>query len=122
MDKDCLKEPGDRSYFQLPENYFEDFQARLDARLDEMETPRLTMWGRFRPYVYFAAMFVLMFLTIDGVMKLRHQEEPAEQYTLLDQLEEISNETELTAEDILIGSLDGNAIYYYLYEDEDNLD
>lgn len=51
------KDPG----FRLPENYFEDFNKRMTDMLPDVEiTPvdvKPTMWERFRPLVYLAAMF-----------------------------------------------------------------
>ena len=51
------KDPG----FKVPENFFEDFNKRMTEMLPDVEiTPvdvKPTMWQRFKPLVYMAAMF-----------------------------------------------------------------
>ena len=51
------KDPG----FKVPENYFADFNQRMADMLPDVEiTPvdvKPTLWERFKPIVYMAAMF-----------------------------------------------------------------
>ena len=50
------KNPG----FKVPENYFNDFNAKLLESLPEVkitEEVKPTMWVRVRPFIYMAAMF-----------------------------------------------------------------
>ena len=63
MDKetsDILSKIGKDDGFKLPINYFENFQAQLEAKLPEKQfKPEIkpTLWVKIRPYVYLAAMF-----------------------------------------------------------------
>lgn len=57
---DILSKVGRESGFKVPENYFEDFASKMEAKLSEHEvipTVRPTLWSRLRPYVYMTAMF-----------------------------------------------------------------
>lgn len=63
---DILIRAGHRDGMTVPEGFFEDFAAKMEASLPmrpDAETaqariiPRKTMWERLRPYVYMAAMF-----------------------------------------------------------------
>ena len=60
-DSTILKKYGKDSGFNVPENYFADFNKRMSEMLPEVEiTPvdvKPTMWQRVRPLVYLAAMF-----------------------------------------------------------------
>ncbi|MDE6417791.1 MAG: hypothetical protein K2K49_01090 [Duncaniella sp.] len=62
---DILDKAGRNDGFTVPEGYFEDFAARMEARLPRREWedrgPRVvprSFWQQVRPYVYMAAMFV----------------------------------------------------------------
>lgn len=46
---------GTGNHFRVPEDYFDDFAARLMARLPEKEKPAVTVWRRLRPMLYAAA-------------------------------------------------------------------
>lgn len=61
--QDILSEIDHKSGMTVPDNYFADFQKRMEAALPEQEwekpvvvAPR-TFWQKVRPYVYMAAMF-----------------------------------------------------------------
>lgn len=65
--EDKLKEIyGTESGYRVPENYFEQLNARIISSLPEYpETPkevRLSAWQRIKPYVYLAAMFAGIWL------------------------------------------------------------
>ena len=58
------KDPG----FKVPENFFNDFNAKMAASLPEVkiteeETPNL--WVRIRPFIYMAAMFAGVWLMMN---------------------------------------------------------
>lgn len=58
------KNPG----FKVPENYFNDFNAKLleslpDVKITEEVKP--TMWVRVRPFIYMAAMFAGVWLMMN---------------------------------------------------------
>ena len=62
--EDILKEINRNDGMTVPEGFFEDFAAKMEAMLPERpeaEQPRRiehrTTWQRVRPYVYMAAMF-----------------------------------------------------------------
>lgn len=64
QDADILKKLDRRDGMTVPEGYFEEFAARMEASLPERPelqapspyVPR-TRWERIRPYAYMAAMF-----------------------------------------------------------------
>lgn len=58
------KNPG----FKVPENYFNDFNAKLLESLPEVkitEEVKPTMWVRVRPFIYMAAMFAGVWLMMN---------------------------------------------------------
>lgn len=67
-----LNEVGKTNPFKVPEGYFERFSVDLMSQLPErtVEEPKaLSLWGKMRPWVYMAAMFVgimLMFKIFGG--------------------------------------------------------
>jgi hypothetical protein len=62
MDKELnkiLKETGNRNPFTVPENYFENFAADIDAKI---ASDKLTAKRLLKPWFYMAAMFVGLFI------------------------------------------------------------
>ena len=58
--------------FKVPENYFAQFNEEIMNRLPEKEivVPEpISMWDRAKPWVYLAAMFVGLYITINFLMK-----------------------------------------------------
>lgn len=58
------KEPG----FKVPDNFFNDFNAKMMEALPEVkitEEEKPTMWVRVRPFVYMAAMFAGVWLMMN---------------------------------------------------------
>ncbi len=58
------KNPG----FKVPDNYFNDFNAKLLESLPEVkitEEVKPTMWVRVRPFIYMAAMFAGVWLMMN---------------------------------------------------------
>lgn len=58
------KNPG----FKVPENYFNDFNAKLLESLPEVKITKEvkpTMWVRVRPFIYMAAMFAGVWLMMN---------------------------------------------------------
>ncbi len=132
-----LQDKADAQPFQVPEGFFDDFQTSLARRIDEIEavgqqakmaevqteaskTERpvvdITWRQRVKPYLYFAAMFVMMFFTIKGIIG---QREVQQQNLAMQELEveEVSTD-QITAEDILMSELDSYNLMYYLYGEE----
>lgn len=113
---------GDKSIFNVPENYFENFQAelenRMNAELSESDTSkRIPLLYRLKPYVYAAAAFVAIFFSVQFIINMTGNKD----VTTTSRLEfmEENNIEPITAEDILMSSLDEYSIlYYYLNENE----
>ena len=58
--QDILSSIGRESGFKVPENFFEDFAARMEKELPKHEVipeVRPTRWNKIRPYIYMTAMF-----------------------------------------------------------------
>lgn len=58
--------------FKVPENYFAQFNEEIMNRLPEKEivVPKpVSMWHKAKPWVYLAAMFVGLYLTVNFLKK-----------------------------------------------------
>ncbi len=67
-----LKEIDKSNPFTVPENYFAQFNKEIMNRLPEKEyaPPQpVTLWDRVKPWVYMAAMFVGLYITINFLTK-----------------------------------------------------
>ena len=67
--EDKLREKfGTDPGFRVPENFFEDFYKEMGESLPPLEAaprqPDLSLWQRMKPYVYLAAMFMGIWLTM----------------------------------------------------------
>ena len=63
QDIDSSKTP-----FKVPSNYFDNFNEEITNLLPEKEFKapvKVTMWDRTKPWVYMAAMFLGMYVTIN---------------------------------------------------------
>lgn len=63
--------------FKVPENYFAQFNEEIMNLLPEKEfvTPRrVPMWDRVKPWVYMAAMFIGLYVTINFLTQDRDNE------------------------------------------------
>ncbi|MBO4871430.1 MAG: hypothetical protein J5565_05555 [Muribaculaceae bacterium] len=60
-ESEILKQIGKDPGFKIPENYFDDFNARMMDLLPEVEITEVdnkpSLWVTVRPYIYMAAMF-----------------------------------------------------------------
>ena len=78
-DKRLLEKFGRKHSFTTPEGYFDDFTARIMDTLPEKETPaepHITMWQRVKPWVYMAAMFCGLMLSVRLVVGTDNDSEP----------------------------------------------
>ena len=78
-DKRLLEKFGRKHPFTTPEGYFDDFTARIMDTLPEKETPaepHITMWQRVKPWVYMAAMFCGLMLSVRLVVGTDNENEP----------------------------------------------
>src|SRR5690554_7683831 len=67
-----LKEIDKGNPFTVPENYFAQFNEEIMNRLPEKEyvPPRqVSLWDKVKPWVYMAAMFVGLYVTINFLTK-----------------------------------------------------
>ena len=67
-EENILKKVGTKNPFSVPDHYFEDFTQELMSKLPEKE-PMLpvaepTLWQRVKPWVYMAAMFCGIMLSV----------------------------------------------------------
>ena len=63
-----LKKAGTDNPFSVPDHYFEDFSRNLMAKLPEKEPLPLpeepALWQRVKPWIYMAAMFCGIMLSV----------------------------------------------------------
>ena len=63
-----FKKAGTDNPFSVPDHYFEDFSRNLMAKLPEKEPLPLpeepTLWQRVKPWIYMAAMFCGIMLSV----------------------------------------------------------
>ena len=63
-----LQKIGKKNPFTVPENYFEDFtqelMGKLPAKEAVLQTEEPTLWQRVKPWLYMAAMFCGIMLSV----------------------------------------------------------
>lgn len=69
-----LEKLGKNPGFKVPENYFDDFNAKLMDSLPEVkitEEEKPSLWVRVRPFIYMAAMFagVWLMMNVSSIIK-----------------------------------------------------
>lgn len=67
-----LQEVDKGNPFSVPENYFAQFNEEIMNRLPEKEyipPQTVSLWDRVKPWVYMAAMFVGLYITINFLTK-----------------------------------------------------
>lgn len=77
---DLLKRCGTENPFTVPESYFERFTEQLMEKLPEREAqpaPKLTLWTRVKPWVYMAAMFCGLMLSVRMFVGEKQSQSPA---------------------------------------------
>jgi len=125
-----FKETGDRTVFNIPENYFVNFKAEMGKRLDAVENegqrfnsdrkPATKSKGlvlrmeTIKPYLYIAAMFVLLLFSISLVMNLKSKSSSS----LGLSVENSSVSSIPTTEDYLINSVGTSGITEYYMDSE----
>lgn len=74
-----LKKAGTDNPFSVPDHYFEDFSWNLMAKLPEKEPLPLpeepTLWQRVKPWIYMAAMFCGIMLSVRVFVREPQKEE-----------------------------------------------
>lgn len=114
IDKKLKKQFGDKNAFDVPENYFDEFSAKMMAQIEEeeakVELPEISAWTRFKPYVYMAASFVALFLIARQVIPTQ---EPQEQV--------IAEETNIIVSDdydVLYSQIDEYSLVEFAIEED----
>ena len=77
---DLLKRCGTENPFTVPEGYFANFTEQLMDKLPEREiqpAPQLTLWARVKPWVYMAAMFCGLMLSVRMFVGEKEAQSPA---------------------------------------------
>lgn len=111
------KHYGNSQPFKVPENYFEQFSAKMMDGLPgkenvEKKTPVISMWSRVKPYVYIAAMFAMAVWSIDILTGDRGGSSST-------QIAVKAAERESDAESMRLAmSVDEYSLYEYLSEDQ----
>lgn len=118
-----LDRPGNKEVFKVPEHYFENLQAEIQHRIEMESAPaqgiKLFM-NRVKPVLYMAAVFVLLLFSIRAVLNLTNTDNKQSIIGKTDGVEiEEFQESTMTAEEILLSSLDEYSLmYYYINQDE----
>mgnify|MGYP006953735721 FL=1 len=118
-----LDRPGNKEEFKVPEHYFENLQAEIQHRIEMESAPaqgiKLFM-NRVKPVLYMAAVFVLLLFSIRAVLNLTNTDNKQPIIGKTDGVEiEEFQESTMTAEEILLSSLDEYSLmYYYINQDE----
>ncbi len=94
---------GNKNSFNVPENYFEDFAKNMEKMIDEQEAIdthiQLSMWQKLQPYLYLAAMFIGLYISINlffkpSQSKIEEKKQMAELITqqeiILDEIDEFT--------------------------------
>jgi len=67
-EENILRKVGTGNPFRVPDHYFEHFTQELMNKLPEKEPiptmPEITLWQRVKPWLYMAAMFVGIMLSV----------------------------------------------------------
>ncbi|MDD2612894.1 MAG: hypothetical protein PHR38_08915 [Bacteroidales bacterium] len=127
-------EPGDRTVFKMPENYFKDFESNLEKHLDALEKEKVSSNGLLqvqtkakkfkfsmethRPILYMAAMFVLLLFSISLVLNLSSDKTFSSLRLSAESKTPSATTSVPTAEDYLINSIGTYGITEYYVESE----
>jgi len=118
IEDNIIAKAGKQNPFRVPDHYFEDFTHELMDKLPEQETMpstlKITLWQRVKPWLYMAAMFCGIMLSVRIFVEKPNKEEfPITQTDA----EKISNEEwELMMKQTFINDY---ALYEYLTEAND---
>ena len=109
-----FKKAGTDNPFSVPDHYFEDFSRNLMAKLPEKEPLPLpeepTLWQRVKPWIYMAAMFCGIMLSV-RVFVGEPQKEEIPQINVADAENIPDEDWEIIIDRIM---MDDYTIYQYL--------
>ena len=118
-ENNLLRKVGKKDHFRVPDRYFEDFSKELMNNLPEKETfdatQEITMWQRVKPWVYMAAMFVGIMLSVRIFVG-----EPQKEEFPISLAEAAMLPTEEWETLVRRTSIDDYALYELLLTEEDN--
>lgn len=129
QDKQTLKETGDRSAFNVPENYFVNFKVGLNARIDALEKEKKEIkkqrslflnMEKARPFLYVAAIFVFLLFSVALVLNITSDKSSSSLGLSVESKSKPATYVP-TAEDYLINSVGTYGITEY-YIDSENVD
>lgn len=121
-EKNILNKINRKSGMTVPDNYFSDFAERMMQNLPEKEEPIIakppTLWQRYRPYIYLAAMFAGIWCMIKMV-NLMGSSTPGTPASF-EQSEQIlaqAIEDEMFIDDYCCDGIDEYSVLESMYED-----
>lgn len=126
QDKQTLKETGDRSAFNVPENYFVNFKVGLNARFDALEKEKKEIkkqrslflnMEKARPFLYVAAIFVFLLFSVALVLNITSDNSSSSLGLSVESKSKPATYVP-TAEDYLINSVGTYGITEYYIESE----
>lgn len=121
-----LPESPRKDAFKLPEDYFQQLENSIMDKVDNLEAAKeatmaeVSLWTKFKPYLYAAAMFVMLFVGIRGGLYLVDRDSLPIAQDVLEKPEDMPLESQYTAEEYLMGSVNASTMLYYLFEDAIN--
>lgn len=91
-EKDLKARCGQKTSYEVPEGYFEQFHDRLMSSLPEPEAMRtapsapVSLMARVRPWLYMAALFVSTIFVVQGLMYVQETRFPSENTAVAEEL------------------------------------
>lgn len=78
IDHKLKKKFGESTPFEVPENYFDEFSAKMmaqieDEKVEEIES-EVSSWTKLKPYLYMAASFIILFLIARQVVPTQEEQ------------------------------------------------
>jgi len=126
QEKQIFKEIGDKSDFNVPENYFVNLKAGLNYRIDALEKEKketkkkkglLMNMEKARPFLYVAAIFVFLLFSVALVFNITSNKSSSSLGLSVESKSKPSTYVP-TAEDYLINSVGTYGITEYYIESE----
>jgi hypothetical protein len=91
-------EPKIATGFKVPDSYFDDFQSKIDQRLQENETPTISIFAKRKTWFFAAAAVFIMALSIPLINIMLTSSTEIDKDTLEMYL---NNQTNLSNDDIV---------------------
>lgn len=124
MKQKLLNQTSDHSFFKVPENYFSDFEVKMNERIDAFEAQQrisvpkkgiVLFMNAYKPILNMASMFVLLLFSVAMIM---HYSVGKSNTNFL-KAQTVTKELPIpTAEDYLISNMGTYSISQYYIESE----